>query len=147
MTEAGHIRSVEALLDATPDLGKYKGDFHLHNKNIYPTDLDAIVEVKGEFLVHEYKKVGAPANTGQEILLEALRAKGFAVIVIHHIGSCFDMNFDKAVFKVPDYMPLKWKGLSEPITEMTVDVAVMNKIKAFHNWWIEQIFESKRRKL
>ena len=55
MTEIGKIRSLEALLDATPNLGEYKGDFAAHNDKIYPGDIDGIVEVKGHFLAHEYK--------------------------------------------------------------------------------------------
>ena len=84
MTHLGKFRSVESMLEATPDLGSYKGDFSEHNEKIYPTDLDAIVEVKGEFLVHEYKKVGAPENKGQQILLGHLLNKGFAIIEVYH---------------------------------------------------------------
>ena len=135
MTEIGKIRSLESLLEATPNLGEYQGDFAAHNSKIYPTDLDAIVEVKGHFLAHEYKKVGAPPNKGQEILLENLRKKGFAIIQIYHVGPCFDMNFDKAVFSVPDYMPLKNDGT----TQITKDVNVLSEVKRFHDWWTKRV--------
>jgi len=135
MTHLGKFRSVEAMLEATPDLGSYKGDFYKHNEKIYPTDLDAIVEVKGEFLVHEYKKVGAPENQAQQILLEALREKkGFATIDIWHVGPCWDMNFVKATFTTPSYMPMN-AGESS----VTLDTQVLAAIRRFHNWWTKQI--------
>jgi len=136
MTELGLLRNVEALLDATPNSGLYRGDFAEHNELIYPTDLDGIVEIKGEFLVHEYKKVGAPTKPGQGRLLESLRTdKGFCIITIYHIGPCWDMNFERAIFKTPGNMPMKEDGT----TEMMVDVKVMERIKLFHDWWTKQV--------
>jgi len=136
MTHLGKFRSVEAMLEATPDLGSYKGDFSQHNKNIYPSDLDAIVEIKGEFLIHEYKKVGAPENPGQQIMFENLRIKkGFSTIEIYHVGPCWDMNFDRAIFSVPSNMPFNKNG----DTKIVKDVNVLNAVRRFHDWWTKQI--------
>ena len=139
MTEIGRMKSVESFLDGVANLGIYRGDFAQHNSKIYPTDLDGIVEVKGEFLVHEYKKVGAPENKGQEILLEALRRKGFSIIQIKHIGTCWDMNLESAVFSVQNHMPLNRNG---DITTKK-DVAVLDSIRRFHAWWVNQILMRK----
>jgi len=135
MTELGGFRSVEAMLEATPNLITYKGDFGQHNRNIYPTDLDGIIEIKGHILVHEYKKVSAGRNKGQEILFESLRKNGAATILIYHIGPCWEMNLDRAIFSTPNNMPLNKDG----DTTVTKEVNVLDSIHRFHIWWTRQI--------
>ena len=129
MTELGEVKTIEALLDSTPNLGIYKGDFAAHNAKIYPGDLDGIVEINGFFLVHEYKKVGAPEKPGQEILLEKLRAeKRFTIIKIFHIGPCWEMNLESARI----YTPKR----EEP---RIIEFNVLEEIKKFHAYWAENV--------
>lgn len=54
-------------------------------RDIQPSDIDGILEVRGRFLVMERKKPGEDTREGQEILLKALsRLPRFTVIKILH---------------------------------------------------------------
>ena len=130
---AGKIRDIGKLLEGVPNLGLYAGDFAEHNFNIYPTDLDGIVEIKGNFLIHEYKRVGSEIPAGQSIMQSALIEKGFTVINIWHRGSCWDMDLIKASAFVPGYLSVN----SEVAWVFETDV--LNRIKHFHKWWTNRV--------
>ena len=130
---AGKIRDIGKLLEGVPNLGLYGGDFGEHNLNIYPTDLDGIVEIKGNFLIHEYKKVGVGIPEGQSIMQKAFLEKGFTVINIWHKGSCWDMDLIKAQVFTPQYLSNDGKTEWEFITD------VLNRIRHFHKWWTNKV--------
>ena len=130
---AGKIRDISKLLEGVPDLGIYSGDFGEHNENIYPTDLDGIVEIRGNFLIHEYKKENSAIPSGQKIMQDALICNGFTVINIWHRGSCWEMNLVKAEISVPQYLSHGGE------TSWVFTENVLSRIKYFHKWWTSKI--------
>ncbi len=130
----GKIYSVEKLLEGVPNLGIFQGDFKSHNQNIYPTDLDGLIEIKGQFLVHEYKKNGTKITKGQEILQKQLLDKGICILNLWHIGPCFKMNIVKMQVLVPKiYAFGKYK-----YTNLIVDndgKNILQRVHSFHAWW------------
>jgi len=130
---AGKIRDISKLLEGVPNLGIFMGDFSEHNENIYPTDIDGAVEIKGNFLIHEYKKENIEINQGQQIMQDSLISKGFSIVNIWHRGSCWDMNFIKTEIFVPD--TLAYNGQ----TSWLFNEDVLNRVKHFHKWWTNQV--------
>lgn len=51
------------------------------NTSISPTDVDGLVERKGNFLFIETKQPGAPMPKGQEITLRSLAQRGHTVLI------------------------------------------------------------------
>lgn len=132
---AGKIRDINKLLEGVPNLGLYMGDFGEHNLNIYPTDLDGVVEINNNFLLHEYKKENSDIPDGQKIMQKALIGIGFTIINIWHRGSCWEMNLTKAEAFIPLYLSVNGK------TEWLFKEDVFNRIRHFHRWWTNQILK------
>ena len=126
-----NINNPQHIINGTPDFSVYDGDFDKYNKSVRPTDLDLMVEIKGYFLMHEYKFEKSPITKGQEILQDQLLAKNFTIVNVWHRGPCLDMNLIAAEFKTPLCFPMPEYGHYHFYEEADT----LDKIKSFHVWW------------
>jgi hypothetical protein len=76
-----NIRSVADLIRSLPDWTEFNECFAPSRIRI--SDVDGIVERKGEVLMFEVKRISATVPTGQVILYRTLARKGITVLVIH----------------------------------------------------------------
>lgn len=94
------IKYPERFNEATPAQfdGIFDWDFLLpafKGTKIQPTDIDAVVERHGKFLIFETKAPGTPIPMGQTIMLEALLRLGRGCITVFVIfGKSFDTITD-----------------------------------------------------
>ena len=138
MTAIGEINSVENLLKGTPNHGVYRGDFAEKSKSIFPTDLDGIVEIKGCFLIHEYKFENSPLTDPQERMQKELLPQGFTIINIWHKGPCINMDLIRAEVFIPDYL------VESGLKHWEINEDVLKSIKRFHQWWTHKVLALQR---
>ena len=83
-------------------------DFHdCFPKNMSMGDIDGIVEIKGNFLVVEWKGVGGTLTTGQHILLQNLTRLSDKVVAYVLWGNSQTMD----VYKMRLYRLGKWEDM------------------------------------
>lgn len=99
---------------------------------IYPSDIDAIIELRGQiFIIVEYKEPGGVIPTGQRLMLErvcdTLALAAHAVVLVAEHGEVADNLFDGAAAVVREY---RHKGRWIPPRE---SVDVLTAIDKFVN--------------
>jgi len=78
--EDRNIRSVVSYLRSMPDWTEFNSCFEPSKIRI--SDIDGIVERKGEFLVLDMKGPQVPMNQGQMMLYRAMQQKRMTVVII-----------------------------------------------------------------
>lgn len=126
-----NINDLQHVYNGTANFKVYDNDFDEYRKGIGPTDIDLLVEIKGHFLMHEYKFEKSKLTTGQEIMQPYLLQKGFTIVNVWHRGPCIEMNLLAAEFKTPNCFPMPKYGNHH----FYDGDGVLEKIKAFHKWW------------
>ena len=106
--ESGFYESLPASFDGKFEWDWMRGCFP--RPSIMPADIDAIVEVKGKFLIFETKKhKGVEIPNGQQYTLRALYNTGLFTIVIMYGKTVVD-DF---TFYYPDGRQVKGNGVEE----------------------------------
>ena len=78
---------------------------HCFPRNMSMGDIDGIVEIKGKFLVVEWKSVGGKLTTGQHILLKNLTAMSSDIIAYVLYGNSQTMD----VYEMRRYFCGQWE--------------------------------------
>jgi hypothetical protein len=74
------INNPQAFVDGLWNWAVFNGCFG--DTRIRMTDIDGLVERRGQFLAIEAKQVGVALHTGQEMVIHALRQTGYFTVLV-----------------------------------------------------------------
>jgi len=84
------------LENSLPDWGVLEDVFP---RNVFPTDIDGLVEIGGRFLVFEWKRDGAELTDGQEYALTRLTKVSIkiSVIIVYGDSKTMDIQYIRVI--------------------------------------------------
>lgn len=115
----GYVRDADKLLDNIWDWREYANCFP---RNIYPTDIDGMIEINNHFLFVETKLPHAPMPTGQRIALERLSQLPRVVVLIVY-----------GKRNRPEQMQMIYNGKYGKLQPCTPDI-LAQRFRAFVAW-------------